>query len=73
MTTKQRVIYNFIKESGASASVRQVIDFCKSDIHFKNKYAPEAAKQIYSSLIANGVLSRTDDILKIEIKTNELF
>lgn len=74
MTTKQIQIYSYIKKRGGQATVRQVIDYCKTNAVFINKYHPESAKMVYLNMIKNGYLKRIKNVLIInKIKENELW
>ena len=75
MTKKQSIIYNFILQNNKSATIREVIDFCKKNENF-NGYIPESAKQVYCSLIKKGILTREDNNLKITLENcinNQMF
>lgn len=65
MTTKQKIILDFIlQKENKTSTIREVIDFCKTDKNFSG-YIPESAKGVYCSLIKNGILIRESDVLKV--------
>lgn len=74
MTVKQNIIYQFIKNSTESKrTVRDVIDYCKHHIEFRNVYVPDAAKSVYNLLVKQGYLKRENDILiAIKGKSDQL-